>query len=192
MHFSLIRYVGYFKWPSIAMTPFAVLGTALLIYFRHPSSHVGYLVMCQLFNGLYSGVWAMTAQLAIMASVSHQEIAVAIALFGLFGSIGAAVGQAIAGALWTNVLPSQLLKNLPDELKNQTTAIYSDITVQLGFPVGTPARDAIIASYGHVQRLMVIAGCAFLPVCIACLFMWRNINVNTVDAKNRRKQANVF
>ncbi|OAA56115.1 siderophore iron transporter mirB [Cordyceps fumosorosea ARSEF 2679] len=188
----LIRYHGYYKWPSIAMTPFAVLGTALLVYFRTPSSHVGYLVMCQLFNGIYSGVWAATSQLSVMANVTHQETAVAIALYSLFGSIGAAIGQAIAGGLWTNILPKQLYQNLPDELKANATDIYADLTVQLSFPLGSPARDAIILSYGHVQRLMVIVGCCFLPLCLACLFMWKNLNVKDMESKERRKKGNVF
>ncbi|KAM3559340.1 hypothetical protein MY1884_003526 [Beauveria asiatica] len=188
----LIRYYGYYKWPSIGMTPFAILGTALLIHFRTPSSHVGYLVMCQLFSGIYSGVWAATAQLSVMANVTHQETAVAMALFGLFGSIGAAIGQAVAGGLWTNILPRELYKNLPTELKSNASAIYADLEVQLSYPMGSPARDAIIVSYGHVQRLMVIVGCCFLPICIACLFMWKNLNVKDMETKERRKKGNVL
>ncbi|TQV92743.1 hypothetical protein V2A60_009209 [Cordyceps javanica] len=187
-----IRYYGYYKWPSVGMTPFAVLGTALLVYFRTPASHVGFLVMCQLFNGIYSGVWATTSQLGVMANVAHQETAVAVALYSLFGSIGAAIGQAVAGGIWTNVLPRQLYNNLPDELKGNATDIYSDLTVQLGFPMGSPARDAIIVSYGHVQRLMVIVGCCFLPLCIACLFLWKNLNVKDMEAKERRKKGTIF
>ncbi|KAJ6789632.1 hypothetical protein PWT90_08487 [Aphanocladium album] len=188
----LIRYYGYYKWPSVSMTPFAVLGTALLIYFRNPSSHVGYLVMCQLFNGIYSGVWAATAQLSVMANVSHQEVAVALALYSLFGSIGASIGQAIAGAIWNNVLPGQLVKNLPEDLKDLAGEIFADITKQQSYPMGSPARDAIIASYGHVQRIMVIVGCCFLPLCIACLFLWKNINVKKLESFERRKKGTIF
>ncbi|OAR00228.1 hypothetical protein LLEC1_03044 [Akanthomyces lecanii] len=188
----LIRYHGYYKWPSIGMTPFAALGTALLVYFRTPSSHVGYLVMCQLFNGIYSGVWAITAQLAIMANITHQETAVALALYGLFGSIGAAIGQAIAGGIWTNTLPQELYKNLPAELKSNATEIYADITLQLSYPMGSSARDAIILSYGRVQRIFVIVGCSFLPLCILCLFLWRNINVRDMELTERRKKGNVL
>lgn len=174
------------------MAPFAVLGTALLIRFRTPSSHVGYLVMCQLLNGAYSGVWSITARLAIMASVTHQEIAVAIALWSMFASIGGSVGSAIAGALWTNIVPDRLYHNLPDELKNRTSIIFGDIEEQLKFPMGSPAREAIIEAFGHVQRLMVIVGCSFLPICIVCLMFWRNIDVRKVEGYERRKKGNVL
>ncbi|KAK3192057.1 hypothetical protein K4F52_001684 [Lecanicillium sp. MT-2017a] len=187
-----IRYIGTFKYFSIGTTPFAILGTALLLKFRTPGSHVGYLVMCQLFNGVYSGVWSLTAQLAIMAVVGHQELAVAIALYGLFGSIGASIGNALAAALWNNILPVELYKNLPDDAKNLTQTIFGNINVQLSYPMGSPIREATIQAYGHVQRLMVITGVCFIPVCVACLFAWKNINVIKVDAARKKSGSNVF
>lgn len=189
---SAIRYIGTFKYFSIGTTPFAILGTALLLKFRTPGSHVGYLVMCQLFNGVYSGVWSLTAQLAIMAVVGHQELAVAIALYGLFGSIGASIGNALAAALWNNILPVELYKNLPDDAKNLTQTIFGNINVQLSYPMGSPIREATIQAYGHVQRLMVITGVCFIPVCVACLFAWKNINVIKVDAARKKSGSNVF
>jgi MFS family permease len=93
----MIRYFGTFKWPSIAVSlPFGVLGTALLIYFRTPSTAVNWLVMCQVFNGISGAVFSSAGQIAVMASVSHSEIAVVVAIYGLFGSIGAAIGQAVS------------------------------------------------------------------------------------------------
>ncbi|KAJ8124164.1 hypothetical protein ONZ43_g51 [Nemania bipapillata] len=188
------RYTGEYKWLAIiGGIPFATLGTVLLIHFRTPGTHVGYLVMCQLFNGISSEIWTLAAQLAIMASVTHQEIAAALALWSLFGSIGASIGIAVAGALWTNILPVKLYEFLPDDAKDQAIAIYSDITVQLSYPIGSPIRDAIIAAYGDVQRKMVIAGSAFLPVCLICLLLWKNINVKKLEEINgKQSKGNVF
>ncbi|RWA14690.1 hypothetical protein EKO27_g473 [Xylaria grammica] len=181
------RWTGQYKWPAIiGGIPFATLGTVLLIHFRTPSTHVGYLVMCQIFNGISSEIWVLTAQLAIMASVTHQEIAVSLALFRLFGSIGAAIGFAIAGALWTNILPAKLYEFLPGDAKDQAGEIFGSIIIQKSYPMGTPIRDAIVAAYADVQRKMVISGAAFLPLCFICLLMWKNINVKTLEA-NRGK-----
>jgi hypothetical protein len=149
--------------------------------------------MCQLFNGISSEIWALTTQLAIMARITHQEIAVALALLSLFGSIGSSIGLAIAGALWTNILPAKLYEFLPADTKDQAAEIYGDITIQLSYPIGTPVRDAIIAAYGDVQRKMVIAGAAFLPACLLCLLMWKNINVKTLEATyGKQTKGNVF
>lgn len=149
--------------------------------------------MCQLFNGIYSGVWALTAQLAIMASVEHQDIAVTIAMFGLFGSVGAAIGYAIAGGLWTNIFPVQLYNRLPDDSKDLMATIYGDITVQLSYPMGSPIRNAIIEAYSDVQRKMVITGVAFIPLCVACLFLWKNINVRKLEEMHgKQTKGNVW
>ncbi|KAK1472664.1 major facilitator superfamily transporter [Colletotrichum tamarilloi] len=103
-----IRYTGRFKYIALSGVPICVLGTALLIHFRTPSTTVGYLVMCQIFNGVASGIFSICSQIAIMSSVTHQQIAIALALHGLFGSIGAAIGLAIAGGIWNNVLKKNI------------------------------------------------------------------------------------
>ncbi|KAF4968302.1 hypothetical protein FSARC_4247 [Fusarium sarcochroum] len=187
-----VRYFGHFKWPSFVGVPFLVLGTALLIHFRHPETAVNWLVMCQLFNGIYSGIWSLTARIAIMASVKHQDVAVALAIWSMFGGIGSSIGQTIAGAIWTNMLPRELAKRLPESAQNMTATIYGDITVQMSYPAGSAERDAIIGAYDYVQQKMVIAGACFIPFCIICLFMWKNINLNEKDARSHQAKGMVF
>ncbi|KAI0377944.1 MFS general substrate transporter [Hypomontagnella monticulosa] len=189
----IIRQTGNYKWTAMAGIPFCVLGTVLLIHFRTPDAYVGYLVMCQIFNGVSSGIWVLAAQLAIMASVTHQEIAVAMAIFGLFGSIGAAIGLAIAGALWNNVLPQKLLEFLPEESKSLAPKIFGNIAVQKSYPMGSPIREAIILAFGDVQRKMVIAGSAFIPICVICLVVWKNINVVKLEeTRGKQTKGNVW
>lgn len=186
---SLIRYTGQFKWPAvIGGIPFMILGTALLIHFRTPSADSGYLVMCQIFNGIGSGFLATCGQLAVMAAVTHQDVAMVIALYGLFGGIGASIGMAIAGALWTNLLRNEIYDALPTASKNLTDTIYADMTVQLSYPAGDPIRDAIIAAYGEVQRKMVIAGSAFVPLVLLAVLVWRNVNVKN----SKQTKGNVW
>lgn len=174
------------------MTPFAVLGTALLIHFRHPGTYVVYLVMCQLFQGVYSGVWALTGQVVITASVNHQEVAVGLALFGLFGSIGASIGEAIAGAMWTNILYDSLVSYLPADQKDLATSIYASLETRLEY-AGTPTGEAINQAYGHVMRLMVMCGVCLIPLCIGCIFLWKDINVKKIEEeKGKQMRGMVF
>ncbi|KAK2608368.1 hypothetical protein QQS21_003053 [Conoideocrella luteorostrata] len=188
-----IRYFGNLKWPSLAMMPFGILGTALLVRFRTPETSVGVLVMCQLFNGWATGVWNQTGQLALMSIVDHQHIAVAIALFGLFGSIGQAIGFAVAGGIWTNSMFDKMFQYLPDSAKNQTARIYGSVEVQMEYPRGSPERDAIIHAYSDVQRVMAIAGSCVMAACIACIFLWRNINVRKLEEeKGKQTKGTVF
>lgn len=168
--------------------PFTILGTALLIHFRTPNSGVGFHVMCQIFNGIGTGFLSTCGQLAIMAAVTHQDVAMVLALFDLFGSIGAAIGMAIAGGIWTNTLRSSIEDNLPEGSKDLADAIYADLTVQLGYPRGDPIREAINSAYGDVQRYMVITGAAFIPLVLVAVLIWRNINVKNL----KQTKGNVF
>lgn len=176
-----IRYTGQFKYTSYVGIPFVVLGTALLIPLRQPSTHIGLLAMCQIFMGIGTGIFATTGTLAVMASVTHQEIAVALAIWGLFGSIGAAIGLTIAGGLWTNILPAALVRELPEDSKDLAMSIYSSLVIQQEYPVGTEIRDAIIRAYADVQRKMVIAGAAFIPILFVAIVMFRNVNVKRLE-----------
>lgn len=173
--------------------PLIALGTGLLTHFRVPGAYVGYLAMCQIFNGAAGGILAMTSHIAVFSAVSHQEIAVVYAVYGMFGSIGAAIGFAIAGAIWTNVLPQKLEQFLPDDSKNLSSAIYGSLPTQLSYPMGSPIRDAIIEAYSDVQRKMVIAGGCFIPLLAVVVFIWRDINVKKIEQeRGRQTKGNVW
>ncbi|GAB1206401.1 hypothetical protein APSETT445_005088 [Aspergillus pseudonomiae] len=184
--YSLIRYTGEFKWTVFTGIPILLLGTALLIPFRQPNTHVGILTMTQILVGLGTCIFTVCGQLAMMAPVTHQEIAVVMAIWGLFGSIGAAVGSAIAGGMWNNILPGELYTRLPEDSKHMSRTIFSDMVMQMSYADGSPEREAIVGAYADVQRKMVIAGVCFVPLCIGCVWIWRNINVKRLDREQTR------
>lgn len=148
--------------------------------------------MCQVLVGFGVGMIGQMAELIAMATVRHQDVAVALAIYGLFGSVGSSVGYAIAGGLWTNILPAKLYEFLPEDSKNMTAAIYGDINKQMADPIGTPIRDAVIAAYADVMRKMVIVGSALIPLTIICVIVWKNINVKKLEAGEKRARGNVF
>lgn len=176
----VIRYYTKPKWIAMGAVPLIALGTGLLVPFRQPGINVGYVTMCQILNGAAGGILSVVMPIMVMASVTHQEVAVVLALHSLFAYIGSSVGIAISGALWTNLLPAKLALYLPAELQSEVATIYGDITVQLGYEWGSPAREAIVLAYGEVQRLMVIAGAAFVPVVAISIIVWRNLDIRNI------------
>jgi hypothetical protein len=57
-------------------------------------------------------------------------MAIAIAILGLWTSIGGGVGSAIAGAVWTQRLPRLLAENLGAYYSTAELAeIYGDVTI---------------------------------------------------------------
>jgi MFS family permease len=188
-----ISWSGNFKWTAYTGVPIVMLGTALLIPFRTPSTSPGVLAFTQVLVGLGTGIFSTCAQLAIMAPVTHQEIAAVNALWGLFGSFGSSIGFAIAGAMWNNILPAQLYERLPEASKVNATLIFGSIAEQISYADGTLEREAIVGAYAHVQRLMVIAGVALVPLCFASIFIWKNINVKKLEEENgKQTKGRVF
>lgn len=183
-----IHHSGNFKWTAATGVPIVLLGTALLIPFRNPSTNPGVLAFTQILVGLGTAFFATCGQLAVMVPVTHQEIAVVNAIWGLFGSFGSSIGYAIAGAMWNNILPGQLLQRLPESSKADYRTIFGSIEVQSSFADGTPERDAVVGAYADVQRKMVITGACFVPLCLACIWVWKNTNIKKLE-KEEGKQT---
>lgn len=184
----LIQRTSRFKWLMLIAVPLEVLFQGLLIYFRQPNTHVGYIVMCQVFMAISGGTLIMTEQVAIMSTAKHQDVAATLALLGLAGYTGGAIGNTISGAIWTNVMPNALARHLPSDALPMLEDIYNDLDTQLSYEMGTPTRDGIIAAYGEAQRDMVIAGTALM----ALAFFWVLLIKNVDLAKNKQVKGVVF
>lgn len=189
----IISRTGNLKYTAYTGVPVMLLGTCLIIPFRASNTDPGLLAFTQILVGFGAALFSVTAQVAVMSPVSHQYIAVTYALQGMFGGIGSAIGYAIAGAIWNNILPVQLEKRLPASAKADAHTIFGDIVMQMSYADGSPERAAIIDSYAHVMRLMVIAGASFMPLCLASIYIWRNINVRKLEQeKGKQTRGNVF
>lgn len=118
--------------------------------FRQPDVNIGYIVMCQIFIAFAGGTIVICKQTAAMAAVSHQYIAVIIAVEGMFSSIGGGVGLSVASAIWQGVFPQALEKYLPEEELGNLTTIYGDLVTQL---LTLKARQRAWLSSKHMAML---------------------------------------
>ena len=174
----LIHYTGRYKPVCLYFgIPLSILGLGLMITFRQPDDDIGYIVMCQIFISFAAGTIIICDEIAILAAAAHQDIAVVIAVLGMFGNIGGAIGLTIAAAIWQGVFPKKLAEYLPPSELPNLIAIYADITTQLSYPVGSPTRVAIQHAYGDAQKSMLIAGTAVWAVGLLAVIMWRDIRV---------------
>ncbi|KAL8834800.1 MAG: hypothetical protein Q9170_003596 [Blastenia crenularia] len=175
---ALIHYTGRYKPVCLYFgIPMSIFGLGLMIKFRQPDGYVGYIVMCQIFISFAAGTIIICDEIAIMAAASHQHIAVVLAVLGLFANIGGAIGLTIAAAIWQDVFPKKLVEYLPPSELENLPLIYADITTQLAYPVGSPARIAIQHSYGDAQKMMLIAGTAVWAAGLVAVLMWRDIRI---------------
>ena len=81
-------------------------------------------------------------------------------------NVGSALGNTVSGALWTQLLPSSLNKELGSINSTLAISAYKDpFTAVDEWPMGTPERDAIVRSYQYIQSLITVTGiCLCVPV----------------------------
>lgn len=88
-------------------------------------------------------------------------------------NIGSALGNTISGAIWSQVLPGELIHRLGNE--TLATYVYSKpLDFAAANPVGTPDRDNVILAYQHTQRLLCITGICLTVPLIAFALVIRN------------------
>ena len=185
----LIHYTGRFKPVCLYFgIPLSILGLGLMINFRRPDGYIVYIVMCQIFISFAAGTIIICDEIAIMAAASHQHIAVVLAVLGVFGNIGGAIGLTVSAAIWQHVFPKKLAEYLPASELPDLLAIYEDIRTQLSYAVGSPSRIAIQHAYGDAQKMILIAGTAIWAVGVVAVISWRDIRVIDI----RQTKGRVF
>ena len=85
--------------------------------------------------------------------------------------IGAAVGAAVSGAIWTQTLYKDLLNRL-DDAALAMSAYSEPYSFIITHTWNTPERDAMVQSYRYVQRLETIVALVFtVPLLVFSFFL---------------------
>jgi hypothetical protein len=174
----LIKKTGRFRWLLWAAVPLYMLGVGLMIHFRKPGWSLGYSIMCQIFIAFGGGTMIIVQQVAVLAAADHNNVAPVLALLGVFGYIGGAIGSSISGAIWTHTLPGNLQRLLPEEALADWETIYDSLDVQLSYERGTAIREAIALAYADSQSKMLIAGTAVMSLSLIWMFLIRDIKLD--------------
>jgi SIT family siderophore-iron:H+ symporter-like MFS transporter len=167
---GLIVYkVRRFKVFIVSGTCLFLVAFGLLIHYRGDasSSNKSGVIGAQILLGIAGGMFPYPAQASLQAYVTHERLAVMTGLYLALYQVGSAMGNAVAGAIWTQVLPGSLASAF-SSFGNETLAVYTysqPLSAIIDFPVGSAERDAMIDAYKHVQRLLVITGiCLCIPL----------------------------
>lgn len=178
----MFRYWGRIKWQAVLFgAPITLLGNALMIPFRQPSSPIGLIVLCQIFIAFGGGTLVLCEQMTVQAVAKRKDIPALLATEGMVALIGGAVGSTVAAAMWTGIFPSNLMKYLPADAQKDLAKIYADMTVQSSYAVGTPTRDGINHAYGDTQKLMLIASSCLNVITLLMPLFWEDVDVRKLD-----------
>ncbi|PWN52712.1 MFS general substrate transporter [Violaceomyces palustris] len=161
---SLMAMTRRFKTLLVGGLVVRIIGVGMMIRYRTSEDPTYMLVLCQLLQGIGGGSVAITMQVAVQVTVKHSDVAIVTALELLTTEIGAAIGSATAGWMFTAHLPSKLRENLPGMDESQLESIYGSLQTALSYPLGSEERQAIIRSWVDVMRtLCVTATLVLLP-----------------------------
>ncbi|KAM0324352.1 hypothetical protein ACHAQA_008133 [Verticillium albo-atrum] len=175
---GLIHYTGRFKPVCLYIgIPLSILGSAMMMYFCKIGSSVGPIILCQILISIAAGTIMVCDEIAILAAASHQHVAICLAVLGMFGNIGGAIGLTVASTIWQDVFPKRLAEYLPREELPNLPRIYANLSTQLSYPIGSETRIAIQHAYEDGQMWMLAVGTAVWIVGLIGVMMWRDINV---------------
>ena len=116
-----------------------------MIHSRGANASDAEVVWSQLLQGIGGGFAAISSQTLAQASVKHDDLATITAVVLLCAEIGGAIGSAIAGSIWTSLMPGKIAQYLP--FLDQTTRdqLYGSIVVVMLRPRDDPVRVGVIA-----------------------------------------------
>lgn len=177
----LVRYVRRLKPFIVAGTLLFLLAFGLLYRYRGGSSINDFagIVAAEVVLGIAGGLFSYPTQALVQSAVQHERTAVITALYLSLYSVGSALGNTIAGAIWTNTLPGRLLSDLTAaNIPNAATVAATVYANPLGWivtnPMGTPAREAVNSAYREVQRYLTTAGLCLSVLLIIASLCLRN------------------
>ena len=165
----------------IAGTILFMVAFGLLIRYRGSPSSSGRsgVIGAEVLLGIAGGMFPYPAQASLQVGLKHEHLAVMTGIYLATYNIGSAFGNAVSGAIWTQVLPFALEDRLASINSTLAVSAYGDpFTAALTYPLGTPERTAIIDAYQHTQRLLCIAGICLCVPLIGFAFVLRNPKLN--------------
>jgi hypothetical protein len=162
----IIKYSKSYKPYLLAGTVVYINGVGMMLYLRKSNAPTSLIVLTQTIVGIGGGFITAPAQLGVQASVIHQDVASATAIFLTMTSLGGAVGSAISGGIWSRLLKSKLLKYLPDSVLPDLEKIFGDFQMASAYEMWSPEREAITRAYDETMHMLLVVAlcvCAILP-----------------------------
>ncbi|KAF9902169.1 hypothetical protein EC991_005215 [Linnemannia zychae] len=159
-----------FVWIGIVIH---TIGIGLMIPARAPDSHDAFVVISQTIVGAAGGMANIAASVAVTGAVDRKDIAVVIGVTQILGSFGSAVGSALAGGVWTQYLPTRLIKHVTgtyDEYEAMNNPLY----IAALEPV---TKRQIIEAYGDSQKLMSIMSVSLAVFACGCAFLMQHVDL---------------
>ncbi|THU89621.1 MFS general substrate transporter [Dendrothele bispora CBS 962.96] len=132
-----------------------VIGYGIMMRLRGQNNSTAELFIVQCTQGIGSGIIQTIIVVSAQVVVSHAELAQISSLVLLMSFLGSAIGQAIAGGIYTNTFRDRLRVHLPNASDDTIESLFNSITGVLP-DWGTNDRFAVNSAYSDVIRYITI------------------------------------
>ncbi|KAG0091323.1 hypothetical protein BGZ92_000982 [Podila epicladia] len=151
-----------------------VLGVGLMIPARNQDASTFLIVASQTVAGAGGGLAHLACSVLVTGVVHKKDVATVIGASQILVSFGSAVGNALAGGIWTQYLPSRLRLHVTGPY-DQVRAMNDPLKyVKFLDPI---TKQQVIQAYSDSQWLMSIIGLAVAALTIVCAAMMKHVNL---------------
>ena len=149
-----------YKWLIVAGAAIKLIAYGVMIRLRGANNSWAELFVVQSIQGWGSGLIEIIIVVGAQQAVPHSQMPQVTALVLLFAFVGAAVGNAVAGGIYTGTFQPALRRHLGSLATDQLVAsVFESITS--GVPAqGSSERRAVNLAYSDVLRYMTYAAVA--------------------------------
>ncbi|WPK23194.1 hypothetical protein PUMCH_000422 [Australozyma saopauloensis] len=173
-----VRRTKYF---IVAGCAFWFIAMGILLHFRGSNDGLEYkkfqdgVIGGLCLFGFGAGFFTYTTQLSIQTCTNHEYMSIVLSLYLASYNIGSAFGVAVSGAVWTQLMPAEIVKQMSAlgvDTSLAGTAYQAPFTFIITHPWGSPGRIAVALAYAHIQRKLCIVGiCLCVPLLCMTIFL---------------------
>ena len=168
-------YTGRYKNTCLAGACIRILGLGLMIKYRGSDASTFQVVAPQVLMGLGGGLMTANVTVVAQAAASHDELSIVTGFILLLLELGAAVGNAVVGAV-QQTLRSSLHRYLDPVTGGNSTVvdtIYARGSLAAAqFPLGSPIRDATAHAWTDNMHQLIVAAISLAAVnLVTCVLL---------------------
>ncbi|KAF9276692.1 hypothetical protein BGZ68_009841 [Mortierella alpina] len=169
-----------FAWVGVAVY---VIGVGLMIPARSPQASDAFVVISQAIAGAGGGMAHIAASVIVTGVVQKKDIATVIGASQILISFGAAIGNAMAGGIWTQYLPERLKEHIVGTYDERLAMNDPLKYIKNLEPI---MKGQLIEAYGDAQKLMSIICCAVAALALICAAMLKHVDLTQDQATQDR------
>ncbi|CAG8718768.1 104_t:CDS:2, partial [Acaulospora colombiana] len=168
---GIMYYTRRYKWLLFTGLCIRCLGVGVMIHSRGAQGSDGEIVFTQILQAFGGGFAAVASQVGAQASVRHKYVAMVTAIVLLITELGGAIGSAIGGAIWTQIMPRNIAKHLPDVDEATRAELFGSIVSIVSRPADDPVRLGVVQAYGDTMRILIIVALVIgiIPIFLSLL-----------------------